>query len=255
MKHHPILASLAAMGFAMNPAHGGLIAQWNLGEDDPGAVAGNVGNTTTVDAVGTFDRTLLGDPSYSTTVPPGGSTLSMEFDGAGDYYTGAAPTTDLTKDFSYSFDANVTAFGGFNFFASLGSNWGGISVVQTEGTVKIFFPGAGAGTGTYTPTFGQWANYQVDYVYNDGSPVTTLSVNGSVVSTRTGFPSYNQLVDYFTIGGNARIGAGGSVNPADFEGSFNGFIDNVRFTQVPEPGLPGLLGVLGLLALPRRRRH
>ena len=233
MKRTSILAGLPGMLLAAATAHGVVIAQWNLGEDDPGAAAGALGNPTTTDAAGDFDRTCIGDPAYSSNVPAGGSTLSMQFGGTGDYYTGAAPTTDLTKDFSYSFDANFTAFGagGFSFLASLGSNQGGISVVEIGGKVSIFFPGAGNGTGTYTPTPGEWASYTVDYVYNDGSPVTTLSVNGAPVSTRTGMPAYNQVTDYFTIGGNSRVAAGGSTAAGDFEGSFNGFIDNVKFTQ------------------------
>jgi hypothetical protein len=254
MKQKPILAFLAVTAIVMASAEGALVAQWNLGEDDPGAVAGNIGNVTTLDAVDSFGRTRLGDPTYSTTVAPGGSTLSMEFDGAGDYYTGSAPTIDLTKDFSYAFGASVTAWNSFNFFASLGSNFGGIAVVQTGGTVKIFFPGVGAGTGDFTPTFGQWYHYQVDYTYNAGSPVTTLSVDGNVVSTRTGNPRNDKIDDYFTIGGNSRVAAGGSTNPADFEGSFNGFIDHVTFTVIPEPGSLALLGLGGLLALRRRRR-
>jgi hypothetical protein len=242
-------------------AHSAVVAQYNLGEDDGGLTFdGFPGADPTVDSVGSNDLIKLGDALYSSDTPGPSSTVSMAYDGAGDYYYGAAPTRELAFPIHYSFDAKMNAAGanGFSFLASLGSNTGGISVVEIGGKIRIFFPGAGGGSGEFTPTLNQWHHYEVDYSYNAGSPVTTLTVDGNVVSTRNGLPANSQITDALTLGGNYRLNVpalAAARTTADFEGSFNGRIDNFVMSQVPEPATAGLVGVgvvaLGLLV--RRR--
>ena len=261
MKHLPL--AVAAVGLSLHATNAANIAEWNMGEDDPGAVAAAIGNTTTVDALVGFDRTRIGDPTYSATVPSGGSTLSMAFDGTGDYYTGSAPTQDLTQDFSYSFDANMTAAGGagFSFLASLGGNFGGVAIVEIGGAISIFNSGVAPGTGSFTPTLGVWHNYEARYTANGGGVlgVAELWVDGNMESTFTGGVNNDQILNYFTLGGN-KNGTGGTGDPggavdaANFEGSFNGLIDNASFSAVPEPSSTALLGLGGLALILRRRK-
>jgi hypothetical protein len=62
-------------------------ARWNLGEQDAGAAGGGPGHATTADALGSHDLARFGAPVYSTNVPPGGSALSLSFDGTNDNYS------------------------------------------------------------------------------------------------------------------------------------------------------------------------
>ncbi|MGI9429367.1 MAG: LamG domain-containing protein [Bythopirellula sp.] len=250
--------TVAVVCLAANSAMGATIAKYNLGEDDAGAFAGFAGIDPTVDAVGSNDLTKFGDPIYSSDVPAGGSTLSMAFDGDGDYYSGPAPTTDVANNISYSFDAKMEARGaaGFSFLASLGSNFGGISVVEIGGNVTVFFPGAGSGDAGFQPD-SEWHNYQVDWdAFNQ---VATLSVDGGVVSTRLGATANGQITDALTLGGNSRSAdPQGAPESPPFEGSFNGLIDNFELSTspaIPEPGSIVLLGLAGTgIALVARRR-
>lgn len=253
-------ALLAVAGLTLaSSAHAEVVASYNLGEDDAGAAAGNIGNDPTTAAVG-GDLTRLGDPTYSATVPAGGSTLSMAFDGSGDYYFGAAPTTDVGNDFTISFDAiGSNGAAGFSFLASVGGNWGGMAVVEIGGNVTVFMPGGpGAGDGGFDLDGDQdWHNYVLAW---DADVTTlTLSVDGNLVSTLVAGPANGQIVDAFTVGGNFRgttVGDApvpGSATAADFEGSFNGTIDNVVVDVVPEPGSLALLA-FGCLVIARRRR-
>ena len=127
------LAVVASLATGLS-AVGATIAQYNLGEDDPGAFAGGAGLDPTVDAIGSNDLTKLGSTTYSSDVPAGGSTLSMSFPGDGggpgadpdSVYYGNAPWTDPMANITYSFDAKLgTPATSFAFVASLGGNFGG----------------------------------------------------------------------------------------------------------------------------------
>jgi len=246
------LVAAAGMAFAAS-ANAAVIAQYNMGEDDAGAAAGSIGNDPTTAAVG-GDLARFGDPTYSSDVPAGGSTLSMAFDGDGDYYSSSAPTTDLSQDITISFDAKGSnGAGGFSFLISLGSNFGGIQVVEIGGTVTTFMAGGpGAGDGGFDLDGDtDWHHY--DLAWDSDITTLTLSVDGGVVSTQVATPANGQITDFFTIGGNSRSSDPGNLADPLFEGSFNGNIDNVVVDVVPEPGSLALLG-LGGLALLRRRR-
>ena len=231
-------------------AHAVVVAQYNLGEDDSGATAGSQGNAVTSAAVGN-DLLRLGDPTYSATVPTGGSTLSMDFDGNGDHYYGSAPSTDLSQNFSYTFDANLTAASGsgFSFVASLGGNFGGITLLEGgpfgAGSIGMFLPATSNfnAVQSFTPTPGQWNSYQVSW--DATLQQATFSVDGNQISqTDAGnLPANSQIVDALTLGGNFRLNEAALDAPradGDFEGSFNGLIDNFVFDGTPPPVLPSL---------------
>ena len=262
-----ICTAALTLAIATGPSFAVVIAQYNMGEDDPGAIAGAAGQDPTVAAIGS-DLTLIGSgASYNAAVPAGGSTLSMEFAGDGGasngtdtYYYSNAPTTDLGQDFSYSLDANfssTTQEFGFAFVASLGGNFGGMAIIQNGANIGLFFPGVGGGTGSFTITPGTWYNLSVSW--DAANTMATLSVDGSAVSTLAALPANGQIVDAFTLGGNFRGTSAadapvpGSELLTDFEGAFDGLIDNVGFDQIPEPSSFVLLGLASLSVLRRRR--
>lgn len=71
-----------------------VVAQYRLGEADPGAVAFGPGADPTVPSVGAVNLSRVGAPSYSSTTPPlVNSALSMAFNGNSDRYVGAVVST------------------------------------------------------------------------------------------------------------------------------------------------------------------
>jgi hypothetical protein len=231
-----------------------VIAQYNLGEDDPGAFAGFVGNDPTNDALGGNALKRTGGPIYSSNVPAGGSTLSMDFGTPDNYYNGPAPTTDFaTNNITIEFDAYMVTPGtsGFSFLVSMGSNFGGFSVVEIGGAVSAFMPGAGGGA-SVPVTLNQWQHYKLHW----DAPSTTLSLelDGSLVSTRVGNPANNQIVNSLTLGANDR--RSDPANDPLFEGFFIGLLDNVVVSAVPipEPGAILLAGLACTFAVANRRR-
>jgi hypothetical protein len=60
------------------------IAYYRLGENDPGAVAGQTADTNTIDIVSGFDLSMVGNPStYSSNTGVRGSTLSLAVNDGG----------------------------------------------------------------------------------------------------------------------------------------------------------------------------
>ena len=140
-----------------------------------------------------------------------------------------------------------------------------ISILETNGEVQIFFPGAGGGDATFNVDDGEWHHFQVDYRWNGGGAniLTTLSVDGNVVSSRNGPTANGIIVDALTLAGNWRGTGGIGDEPVPgtetidgFEGGWNGQIDNFQLSaeRVPEPSTLGLLcfGAASLVVLSRR---
>src|SRR5262245_32903756 len=65
-----------------------VVADYRLGDADPGAVIGNTANATTVDSSGNgHDLTRFGNPQYVTGSPHDPSGIAASFDGS-DYFMG-----------------------------------------------------------------------------------------------------------------------------------------------------------------------
>jgi hypothetical protein len=207
-------------------------ASWRLGEDDAGAAADSAAATATVDAVGAKNLTLSGGGTYRPDVPSGGSTLSMEFTGSGNYtgagggyYTGV----DL-NDFQLSFDAKPTSAPSFHIAVCLG-RYGPNQcafIYYTAGTWHYHINGSGDKI-TGAGTTGAWQ--KITLTRQAGT--VSLFINGSLAGTSTSFVS---PTDDFTI-------AAGKKGDASVEGRFVGFIDNVKMSTIPVPdtdndGLP-----------------
>ena len=201
-----------------------------LGDDDAGAAAGNTGNALTTDGGGQKDLSINDAPAYSSDTPFTSSTLSMNFDGVNDYYTGSASPTTVTDNCGMEAWVKATAAGsaGFSFVASNGSpgnqGWG---ILEIGGTWRIIHMGvAGSGAGPAVEP-GTWTHLAM--IRENG--VSTLYVDGTATDvTLDSVPATPN--NAFSIGANHLRTTEG--NPV-FEGYFNGLIDSVR-VFVFEPG-------------------
>ena len=195
---------------------------YRLGDDDPGAVAGNPGNATSVAAVGspTLDLTLrTGSPAYSSDTPGAASSLSMEFD-PGEYYAtnGTLPTT-ATDNFGIEAWVTRDSFTGNQGIAWNGDSGWGLYTMGTD--ILGHLNGvADVGTGGATVPVGTW--FHVAMVRDSGT--TTLYVNGIPNgTTHNGTPAVPT--------GSFWVGQIGGA-PAGFES--DGKVDDVRvFTFEP----------------------
>jgi hypothetical protein len=240
-----------------------VVAQYRLGDNDPGAAAGQPGAAQTLPAIGNQPLDRFGNPSYSDATPPRGdiSRLSMNFDGSTARYMGPVLTTAtnnvgieawvrsngrVTNNATIAYNGN-TATSGFGVFR-IGGSWAYlIGGVVLGGTV---------------PVTTEWTH--LAFVRDNG--VGTLYVNGVAAATTTATP--NAPAGNFLVGGNPLVATEW----------FDGLIDEVRlFTfnpgaflvsdlnfyerpAAPVPahrpslliGLALALALVGLLALARR---
>ncbi len=239
-------------------------ALYRLGEDDPGAVAGGTGNATSVAAVGspTLDLSIrVGSPTYSSSTPGPGSSLSMDFD-PGEYYrTNGTVATTATNNFGIEAWVNRDSFSGNQGIAWNGNGGWGLLTRGTDILGHLNNVGD-VGTGGATVSTGAW--FHVALVRDNG--LATLYLNGVANgSTSAGTPA--------TPSGSVFIGQIGTA-PASFNS--DGKIDHVRIftfnagefnaatdltltlpTTVPEPGTFVLAGIAlaGAVALLRVRRR
>jgi hypothetical protein len=261
-----IVAVICGMAVTAN-ADITVLANYRLGESDPGAVAGNLGNDTTVDSSGNGHNLTrythsspAATPTYSSDSGVPGGTLSMDFNAANnDAYSAplfstivdnvgiqamVKESTPSTGCIAYNGSLNGTGYGLYQ----MGGTWG--------------FQQSGTGAATTVPiVYNTWTSLAM--VRDSG--VTTLYVNGVATGATwtdtPGVPTGN-----FSIGDTR-----GGVWPDGIE-PYNGLIDEVRmftfapghfnvsdlaYTATPEPGPMMLLvtGVLGLLCYAWRRRR
>src|SRR5437899_1411955 len=176
------------------------LAWYRLGENDPGAVSGQVVNSTTMDFVGVNHLERLGSPSYTDSVSTNaanrvGSSLAVLFNGIDQSYSNATVVSTLLNNFGVEAwvrldtlpaGTNVIAHNG-NFNAN---GWG--LVVQGNGgssaTVFGVYGGRatlGGGVGMLNRT-GQWVHVALvrangsGTFYVDGvasGPNTSISPN------------------------------------------------------------------------------
>jgi hypothetical protein len=216
-----ITAASFAMALTALPvrAAGVTIAQYRLGENDPGAAAGLVGADPTLAAVGGPNLQRVGSPVYSASTPLSTSTLSMSFDGIAARYTAGTVASYLTDNFAIEAWARADSTSSVVAIAYNGdSAFGGWGLYQFGGSWAYLY--GGVTVGPMVPvTVGSWTHLAV--VRNAG--MTTFYVNGVPVGAPepTG-PS--TPVGGMAIGGNFR-------NASE---NFNGLIDEVRiFTFAP----------------------
>jgi len=218
----------------LDPSYSGgaAVLRYRLGDNDPGAVAGNFGNAVTKDALGTNDLTAFGTPFYTADVPAGGGALSMGFDG-GSFYrkddlADAFARVDL-NNFSLSLDVKITALGGagYSFPITIGSQTagsGGFAVVEIGGLWRIIHQMVGTSSAaTGVPVaLDQWTRLELPRRQFGTAARSRLFINGvdSGMELTTG-PTPANVKPILTIGGNTL------ADLVNIEGGFVGLIDNV----------------------------
>ena len=262
-------------------------AYYRLGDADPGAAAGAIGNDPTVDSFSNkLDLGRSGSPHYAADVPalgPEGNKLSMAFANVGlggpafpgeygrsqalpmieqgialEAWVKAGPTnldapgTVLNEVVAYNGDPAANGFGFFNegdnYVLRLGSN-----LRTVPGPFEQVLGPAEVGA---------W--HHLAYVFSFGN--SSYYYDGKLVATSTADPAPLTANDGFWIGGRPPSGLAGAAQ----EFGFNGWIDEVRyqtfnpiaagafeptaFLIAPEPGAATLLGLACLGLLGRRGR-
>jgi hypothetical protein len=209
-------------------------ARWNLGEQDPGATAGEPANATATDALGGHDLDRFGTPAYSTNVPPGGSVLSMSFDGTNDFYQGSgAGFTSLYGGIDFNnvrlaCDVFITGLGsqGFSFPASIGGNGTGLAVVESGGRWRLIHHNVALSSPGPSVTLNTWSHLELVRRRYDSVTQTRLFVNGADAGVSLSV-ALIAPVGAFYVGAN-RV-------PSGPEGRFMGQIDNVELASLGPP--------------------
>jgi len=173
-----ILAIASLSGSALRAASLTNVAWYKLGEDDPGAVANTTGQNPTQDSsANNLDLTRTGSPTYRADADGQafGSTLSMEFNGSSDRYSGAVVPTSTT---GVGLEAWVKAD------TASPATW---SVIAHNGrTEGISGAGTDNGYGIVQGADGNWYAHRSSFALDNMGPVTVgawthlaLTIDGS----------------------------------------------------------------------------
>jgi hypothetical protein len=260
-------------------------AYYQLGDADPGAAAGNVGNDPTLDAFSdALNLKRLGSPHYAADVPalgPAGDKLSMSFANIGlggpafpaaysrsdpltvvvlgielETWVKAGPTNldvpvqDREELLAYNGDP---AANGFGFFLAGGQYVARIGPMSAQPAGMVTSADHALGPADV----GTW--HHLAYVYSLGT--STYYFDGKPVSTSTTDPAPLAATAGFFLGGRP---SGDAI-----QWGFNGWLDEVRYQSfnplsagvfqpdafliTPEPTALTLLAPATLLLLRRRR--
>jgi hypothetical protein len=214
------------------------LAYYRLGENDPGAEAGQPANAVTVDssAAGVNLYQLGVPPDYDTNTGVAGSTFCIDVDGGG--YTNGAPIAVPSTNWgieawvSATSTSNPLSSDGYASIAFNGNSYdSGMGLYATPGGNFVGLCGGVAIVGSGAPIVpGAWTHLAL--VTMGGT--TTFYVNGVVNGTApapnpVGLSSYgagNPTTSFVSIGLNPAMPGGGE--------QFQGSIDEVRvFAVVP----------------------
>lgn len=186
---------------------------YKLGEADAGGFPSSLGSTTTIDSVGGVNLTRNGSPTVSSSAPASGSSLSMDFSGSGNSYSGSSISA-LTNNFGIEAWVRTQTNTGNHAIAYNGSTsnagWG---LYQIGGNFQALYGGK-AIFGGGAVALDTWTHLAL--VRDNG--VSTVYVNG-VATGGTSATAPNAVgANPFLIGGN----------PGNAAESFDGNIDHVR---------------------------
>jgi len=247
-------------------------AYYRLGDDDPGAVAGSIGNDPTKDSFADkLDLTRFGTPQYTSNVPPNGPSpnkLAMSFSNNDQHqpfaYYGRSTSLDMSQQ-GYALEAWVKAPpapidpGGGELIAYNGDPFAnGFGFFRDGDTGTYEFKSIFFGVNLGPATDNAWHHLAYVRSFNDAS----YYFDGKLVKETTTDPTPLTATDGFWIGGKTFPTGPGYV--------FNGSIDEVRYQtfnplaagafdptsfliSVPEPGFIAVF--LSMIPMLRARRR
>jgi len=250
-------------------------AYYRLGDDDPGAAAGALGNDPTKDSFADkLDLTRFGTPRYSVDVPPNGpipNKLSMAFANNELHnplaYYGRSTSLDMSQQ-GYALEAWVKSLpppsepDGSELIAYNGNpQINGFGFIRDDDFGNFEFRSVNFAVVLGPATDGAWHHLGYVRSFNNSS----YYFDGKLVKETTNDPAPPLTSDGFWIGGRAFPTGAGYV--------FNGLIDEVRYQtfnplaagafdptsfliSVPEPSsvVLFLLAVTGMLYRPRQTK-
>jgi hypothetical protein len=237
--------TVVAMLFPATPVRASItvLDQYNLGENDPGAVVGGIAANPTIDAVGTNHLQRGGSPTYSGSTRAPGSTLAVDFNGVNQWYSLGAPLTTAVDDFGMDLwlrpdsvatttfmhngyiAANLDGYGimilggayqgHFPGRSMVGiaavqtGNWTHLALVRTGGTAPLYINGHPSGaTATAAPAAPTTA-FSLAATHTGGTPFDGLLDQARVFTFDAG--QFNPLTDLpyvspFQVMGHYRLG-------------------------------------------------
>jgi hypothetical protein len=253
-----LLVAAATLLVGSMAAQATIITQgyYHLGEADPGAIAGNGVNATTMDSGGLGkDVNLVGALTYSSDVAPSaaaatGSTMSVANPATGYGYI-APPWTDATDNFGLEGwfklsapSADRTDVLAWNGNAAAGNGWG---LICYQGTIQGYYSTVAIASSGFTPTANEW--FYAALVRDGG--VSTMYINDATpIAGLTGAPVTPAGISALCTAGGAdgMNGLLDEVRVFTFEpGTFNASTD-LLISPVPEPSCLALLS-MSLLGL------
>ena len=233
-------------------------AHYRLGENDPGAVNGNIGNAVTIDDTGLRNLNRFGSPAYTSNTPGPVSTRAMDFfNGSGENYSAGPVVTTQTNNWVLEAWVNADSTTGVDIVAYNGNTSNaGFGLIRNGNEWQGLFGGVAILDYNANVVIDQWTHLAL---VREGG-LTRLFVNGVQVGGALG-SGLNAPAGSFMIGGN----------PLNAGESFDGQIDEVRLSllngpfstrnlllneniPVPEPTALSLMAVAGAALGMRRRR-
>ncbi len=183
----------------------------------------------------TYTATLnvvSGDPAYSTNVPAGGGSNSLQFNGTGGYVSSnigneIAGNTNFTFSFWIKYTATLdrqwAVFVG-NPTTDVGLHW----LISGSGDASPLYAQFGFWAGTqnnfnFAPYQNQWT--KVETVYYAAAKRMSTYINGQLAHTATGTTTPN-------LPSNTFVGIG--YKPIPVESYFNGSLDEVQIQDCPQ---------------------
>ncbi|MCE5325836.1 MAG: LamG domain-containing protein [Planctomycetaceae bacterium] len=268
MTRSTLILALAGVLCLAASAQAGTVTQalWLMGEDDPGATAGNAVNATGVDSSGNGNTLTLYDEwwpvgSKPEEVPANPILATYVAPGAGPASSLAVSMSTGDPMYYYTNTVSLAADHGIEMWVRLTNNgqrrdafWSSGLGIWNPGGQTINFHLSGTGDlATFTYEDGAWYNLAIVTVGGQ----TTFYVNGeSKYSFEHGGINGGDLTIAGVSGNNSPWdGAMDNIRVFNVDGAFDPMSDLTLSMDIPEPATMSLLALGGLAALIRRKRQ
>ncbi|HEX4332105.1 MAG TPA: FG-GAP-like repeat-containing protein [Usitatibacter sp.] len=203
-------------------------AHYRLGEDDPGATVGAVGNAATMDAAGGFPLGRVNTPHYAAGAV--GSGTGVALNGTGDGYASTGTVTDAVRNFGVEVWVKSNGSTSGNAFLAFTGNgsFSGFGLLRLGGSYAGLLGGVDIAAGNNEiPVTTAWTHLAL--VRNND--ITQVYVNGVPMGSTSGATPRNASWPGGSPGTGTFVGS-------DLDGgsAFDGTLDDVRFFTFSDGG-------------------